>query len=413
MAWSNLPVDLLYYISSKLHVVDFLRFSVVCTSWNSTFANNAHKHIHFHPSPWLLLPSKKGEASDTLAFWDLTIKEEDIACHHHFSSLNGHIFGRRCISSKDGWLVTLDKKDLRPRIFNPLTKAEISFPSLFTIPDDKYHTIKPEYASDGSIELSYKEICRGLCTYTKYFCNVYFQKIVISSNDPHGTAIVIYGYDKLLALARPGDRAWVLGPQLLPYNTNDHDEFEDVCYHEEEQRFYAITRFSRVLAFDHNGQNVEMICQPIQDERPIQEYCMNYIFFLMGTLLKIEREINIFTRPVDERYAGKTIRISVLKLVQDVVATSSSFSQWTTIKDLGGFSLFVGCNQTFSLHHTTVPEIKPNCIYFCDHLDESSQDDVYHDAGFFDLQNDCFHYFFDYDSQPNWPPSIWFMPSIS
>ncbi|KAH0459070.1 hypothetical protein IEQ34_012469 [Dendrobium chrysotoxum] len=413
MAWSNLPVDLLYCISSQLPVVDFLRFSVVCTSWNSAFANNARIRIHFHPSPWLLLPNNTGEASDTLTFWDLTIKEEVIVCHHHFSSLSGHIFGRRCIGSKDGWLVTLDKKDLQPCIFNPLTKAEISLPSLFTIPEDKYHRMKPEYASDGSIELFYNEICPAFCTYAKDFRDVYFQKIVISSNDLLGTAIVIYGYNKLLALTRPGDQAWVLGPHLPPYHTNKHDEFEDVYYHEEEQKFYAITHFSRVLAFDHNGQNVEMICPPIQDHYTINSNCKKYIFFLMGTLLKIERDIIIIALPINERYAGKTIRISVLKLEQDVVASSSSFSQWTSIKDLGDFSLFVGCNQTFSLHHTTVPEIRPNCIYFSDHLDELSPNVVNHDAGFFDLHNGCFHYFSDSESQLNWPPSIWFMPSLS
>ncbi|KAH0458833.1 hypothetical protein IEQ34_011647 [Dendrobium chrysotoxum] len=343
MAWSNLPEDLLYCISSKLPVVDFLRFSVVCTSWNSAFANNARIRIHFHPSPWLLLPNNAGEASDTLTFWDLTIKEEVIACHHHFSSLSGHIFGRRCIGSKDGWLVTLDKKDLQPCIFNPLTKAKISLPSLFTIPEDKYHRMKPEYASDGSIELFYNEICPGVCTYAKYFRDVYFQKIVISSNDLLGTAIVIYGYDKLLALTRPGDQAWVLGPHLPPYHTNKHDEFEDVYYHEEEQKFYAITHFSRVLSFDYNGQNVEMICPPIQDHYTINFNCKKYIFFLIGTLLKIERDITITTLPGHERYAGKTIRISVLKLEQDVVASSSSFSQWTSIKDLGDFSLHSHC----------------------------------------------------------------------
>ncbi|KAH0465341.1 hypothetical protein IEQ34_005444 [Dendrobium chrysotoxum] len=420
MAWSDLPTDLLYSISSLLPIVDFLHFSVVCTSWNNAVANNVLLGIHCHPSPWLLLPNDAGEASDTLTFYDVAIKEEGgLDRHHHLSSLGYHIFGRRCIGSKDGWLVTLDKIDLQPRIFNPLTKAEICLPSLFTIPEEQCHRIKPEYALDGSIETFYNEIHPQFSTDAERFRDIYFRKIVISSNDLYGTAVVIYGYRKLLALAKPHDQAWALGPQLLSYHTNRLEVFEDVYYHKEEQRFYAITHFSMVLTFDLNGQNIEMICPPIQDPFTINSDCMNYIFLLLGSLLKVERETTFFDLPSHRRYipgdtmyTGKTIRISVLKLGPDVT-TSCSFSQWISVKDLEGFSIFIGCNQTFALHYKVAPGIRPNCVYFTDHWDEMSPEEADRDFGLFDLQNDCFQYFFDSDSQPNWPPSIWFMPSLS
>ncbi|KAH0465009.1 hypothetical protein IEQ34_005112 [Dendrobium chrysotoxum] len=65
-------------------------------------------------------------------------------------------------------------------------------------------------------------------------------------------------YRKVLVLAKPDDQTWALNPQLLSYHTNWLEVFEDVYYHKEEQQFYSITHFSMVLAFDLNGQNIEM-----------------------------------------------------------------------------------------------------------------------------------------------------------
>ncbi|KAH0464974.1 hypothetical protein IEQ34_005077 [Dendrobium chrysotoxum] len=282
MAWSDLPIDLLCCISSHLHVLDFLRFSAVCTSWNFGLANNALFRIKCRASPWLCLPSNVGEVSDTLTFCDLTMKKEegDIDCCLRFSSLGSHIFGRRCFGSKDGWLVTLDQIDLQHRLFNPLTKAEISLPSLFTIPEDQWHRIEPQYALDSHVEFYYDEKQPSFAADAKSFRDLYFQKIVISSNDPFGTAVIVYGLSKLLAMAKPCDHAWVLGPQLLPYHIDQSEEFEDVYFHEEEQLFYAITHFSAVLAFDLDGNNVKLVCQAIQDPLPTDSSCRNYIAFL-------------------------------------------------------------------------------------------------------------------------------------
>ncbi|PKU77143.1 Putative F-box protein [Dendrobium catenatum] len=423
MAWSDLPKDLLCSISSQLPIVDFIRFSVVCTSWNYVVANNIILGNGFHPSPWLLLPDEAGEASGTLTFYDIAIKEEGgLDRHHNLSSLGYHISGHRCIGSNDGWLVTLDKIDLQPRIFNPLTKAEICLPSLFTIPEEQCHSIMPEYASDGSFETFYNEIHPQFSTNAKSIHEIYFGKIVISSNDSHGTAIVIHGYRISLALTKPDDQAWELGPQMPYYDTNELEEFEDIFYHKEEQRFYAITHFSMVLAFDLKGQNIEVICPPIQDPLTINSDCKNYIFFLLGNLLKVEREITDLNLQNNRRHMrpgpgepwcnDKTSRISVLKLGPDVTS-SCSFSQWIPVEDLEGFSIFIGCNQTFALHHKVAPGIRPNCVYFNDQWDAMSPMKVAHDFGLYDLQNHCFEYFVYPDSQPKLSPSIWFMPSFT
>ncbi|KAH0465619.1 hypothetical protein IEQ34_005722 [Dendrobium chrysotoxum] len=409
MAWSDLPIDLLHRISSHLSIIDIVRLSVVCTSWNFTPANFALLGFQCRPSPWLLLSNDVGEASDTLTFRELTIEGQEavVSFHHRFSSISNHTYGRRCFGSKDGWLVTLDKTDLQPRLFNPVTKTEISLPSLFTL-------IEPKYAPDGSIRIFRNENFLNITIGD--LRDTYFHKIIVSSNDSSGTVVVIFGITKELALARSEDLTWVLGPQLSLYGMKDEEQFEDVCYHEENQLFYAITNFSMVLAFDLNGQNVELICpnMPNPCYRTRNFDCMYYIALLSGTLLRIERVLEIIP---DSQYNATTMAIFIFKFVPAAVtsssSSSSSYSQWIPVYDLGEYSFFVGLNQTFSLHHTAATGIKPNCIYFADHSSNMSQGYVDCDVGLFDLYNGRIQYILHPYPQTNWPPSVWFIPSFS
>ncbi|XP_020676829.1 uncharacterized protein LOC110095572 [Dendrobium catenatum] len=408
MAWSNLPIDLLCFISSHLTIVDLIRLSVVCTSWSFTLTNYALLGFQCCPSPWLLLSNDSEEASDILTFRELSIAREVavLSFHRCFSSIGSFTCGRRCFGSKDGWLVTLDKMDLQPRLFNPITKAEISLPSLSTL-------IEPQYALDGSIRIPYNQIFLDFST--DDLRDIYFHKIIVSSNDSSRTVVVIFGITKALALARPEDLTWVLGPQLSLYNIEDEEQFEDVYYHEENQRFYAITNFSMVLSFDLNGQNVELICpnmpNPYYHTRNVE--CMYYIAFLSGTLLKIERVVDI---TLHSHHYAKTMNISVFKfepaIISSTSSSSSSYSQWIPINELEKYSFFVGCNQTFSLNHTVATGIIPNCIYFADHSSNMFPCDADCDVGVCDVYNDRIQYILHPYSRTNWPPSLWFTPSL-
>ncbi|XP_020676803.1 uncharacterized protein LOC110095548 [Dendrobium catenatum] len=407
MAWSDLPIDLLCCISSHLSIVDLVRLSIVCTSWNFPLANYALIGFQCCPSPWFLLSNDDEEVSNTLTFHELTIEEEEVVVSYHrrFSSFGSHNYGRRCFGSNDGWLVTIDKIDLQPRLFNPVTKAEISLPSLFTL-------IEVQYSPDhGSVRILGNETFFDIMT--DNLRDIYFHKIIVSSNDSTGTVVVIYGIKKELALAKLEALTWVLGPQLSPYSQEDDEQFEDVYYHEENQIFYAITNCSMVLAFDLNGQNVELISPNIPNScyRTAHFDCMYYIAFLSGTLLRIERVIDITS---NNPYNARTMTFFVSKIAPAVVtSSSSSYSQWIPVNDLEEYSFFVGCNQTFSLHHKVATGIKPNCIYFADHSSNMFAGFVDCDVGLFDLYNDRFQYIIRPYSRTNWPPSIWFTPSLS
>ncbi|PKU75208.1 F-box protein SKIP23 [Dendrobium catenatum] len=407
MAWSDLPIDILRYISSNLSIVDLVRLSVVCTSWSFTLDNYALLGFQCRPSPWLLLSNDVGEAFEKITFHELTIEREEVVLSHYrrFSSIDFHSYGHRYFGSKDGWLVTLNKIDLKPHLFNPITKAEISLPSLFTL-------IESQYSPESSIRRSLNDTLFDFTT--DEFCNIYFHKIIISSIDSSRTIVVIFGIRKELALARSEDLTWVLGPKLSPYNTEDEEQFEDVYYHEENQRFYAITNFSMVLSFDLNGQNVELVCpnMPNPYYRTRNFDFMYYIAFLSGTFLRIERVIDI---ALDSHHNARTITISVFKFEPTVVtsSSSSSSSQWIPVNELGEYSLFVGCNQTFSLHRMVATGIKPNCIYFADRSSNMFPGYIDCDVGLFDLYNDRIQYILQPHSQSNWTISIWFTPSIS
>ncbi|XP_020676825.1 putative F-box protein At4g17565 [Dendrobium catenatum] len=406
MAWSDLPIDLLRRISSQLSIVELVRLSLVCTSWNFTPTNCALLRFQCRPSPWLLLSNDVNEASGTLTFRELTIEGEEaiISFQRRFSSITYNTYGRRCFGSKDGWLVTLDKIELQPRLFNPITKANILLPSL-------YDFIMPQFASDGFIRNSCNEILLDIMS--DDLRDIYFHKFIFSSNNASGTVVVIYGIKKALALARSEDLTWVLGPQLSFYSTKDDEQFEDVCYHEENERFYAITNFSMVLAFDLNGENVELICpnRPNNYYHTINFDYMYYIAFLSGTLIRIERVIDITH---NRHHNATTMAIFVFKFVPSVVtSSSSSYSQWIPINELGEYSIFVGCNQTFSLDHTVATGIKPNCIYFSDHWSNMLLGNVDCDVGLCDLHNDRIQYILHPNPRTNWPPSIWFTPSFS
>ncbi|KAH0464832.1 hypothetical protein IEQ34_004935 [Dendrobium chrysotoxum] len=115
---------------------------------------------------------------------------------------------------------------------------------------------------------------------------------------------------------------------------------------------------------------------------------------------------------VDEKYKQKTTSISVFKFVPAVDASACSSSQWISIRDLEGCSLFVGYNQTFSLHHTVAPGIRPNCICCTDHAEVITQDEVTRDAGLFDLHNECFHISLTLIHTLIGPLQSWFTPSL-
>ncbi|KAI0522429.1 hypothetical protein KFK09_004808 [Dendrobium nobile] len=328
MAWSDLPVDLLCCISSHLSIVDLVRLSIICTSWNFTLANYLLIGFQCLPSPWLLLSNDVREASDELTFHELTIEEEEVVVifRRRFSSIGSHTYGRRCVGSNNGWLVILDKIDLQPCLFNPVTKAEISLPSHFTL-------IELQYALDGSIRILGNETFFDIMT--DDLRDIYFHKIIVSSNDSSGTTVVIYGIKKELALAKSEALTWVLGPQLSPYSIEDEEQFEDVCYNEENKIFYAITDLSMVLAFGLNGQNVELISpnMPNSCYRTTNFDCMYYITFFSGTLLRIERVIDITP---NSPYNATTLTMFVFKFVPAVVkSSSSSYSQWIPVDDLG------------------------------------------------------------------------------
>ena len=94
------------------------------------------------------------------------------------------IRGRRCLDSPFGWLVVAAIDNSEIHLFNPLSRAPISFPT-FTHHNQSSHL--------------------------QHWCINQVLKVVISNNLPNCMVVVaIYSCYRMLALAKPGDHVWSL-----------------------------------------------------------------------------------------------------------------------------------------------------------------------------------------------------------
>ncbi|KAJ3675741.1 hypothetical protein LUZ60_004783 [Juncus effusus] len=119
--WSLLLPDLLRSISEKLiSLTDFLRFRAVCSHWRSA---SSSPPLHLPAQiPWLMLPFDPDPVgSFVVSFYDPVrskIVKLDLP----------EMMGQRVCGSSHGWLVL--EKVPEVCLFNPITRARISLPSL-------------------------------------------------------------------------------------------------------------------------------------------------------------------------------------------------------------------------------------------------------------------------------------------
>ncbi|XP_074286886.1 putative F-box protein At4g22660 isoform X2 [Silene latifolia] len=190
--WSTLPLDLLGNIAFKMDSFeDFIYFSAVCRSWNC--ASSSIKHLWRAPSlPWLLLAENtQGNPNCLRNIFNLNNNK-------HYSLNLPETFGARCWGSPYGW-IAMAKRDLTVQLFNPFTKANISFPSLQTLPH------LPIY-EPGSFDDSWYD-------YYDWVLMFFLQKLIVlkvpQSGGHHEFVIILLSPEyKGLSFAKCGDQAW-------------------------------------------------------------------------------------------------------------------------------------------------------------------------------------------------------------
>ncbi|KAK9742139.1 hypothetical protein RND81_03G151000 [Saponaria officinalis] len=197
--WSLLPDDIVADIALKSDSFeDFIQFSAVCQCWNRASSLIKHQWSAKSPVPWLLLAENTRENPNC-------VRKLFNISNNKFYQLNlPQTFGKRCWGSACGWVAMVDR-DHNVELFNPITKAQISFPSLESM-------YKCAAAMKGSMERCRVEDFEVKGKYFSWFMHIFLNKflvIKVSQGDHYRFVVMIlYHYNERLAFARHGDQTW-------------------------------------------------------------------------------------------------------------------------------------------------------------------------------------------------------------
>ncbi|CAL9211537.1 unnamed protein product [Musa hybrid cultivar] len=384
--WSKLSTDVLGLIHDKLSIPDCIRLKAACKSWNLAFKFKHHCPPKLE-SPWLMLP----DHNDTVA-WFFSIVDKKI---YKVPCPEPMIRRRICIGSCHGWLIIVDD-NCNMHLLNPLTGVQIPLPSVTTLPFVKIVRDSQERINKFMIG---EQQTNGDVVYMAYSVwrmrRFFFHKAVLSmapDADGNFTVVMIYSVWKRLAFARAGDEAWT--------SIQTPHGFHDVIHCND--KFYTASHGGTVMAWEPNGLAiVSMIVSSDIDEAYIG--CMMYLVESPdGNLMLIAR------------HAGEDPIISHTSLFL-VFALDEQDLRWKKVKSLHQQTLFLGSNQSMFLSAVDFPDLKHNCIYFTNNILEFCAYFQYadNDIGTFNMESKKIEPIDHVGRHLNWPPSVWFFPSLS
>ncbi|KAF9589058.1 hypothetical protein IFM89_018320 [Coptis chinensis] len=320
--WSEIPDDIIQLFVKKLSSLeDFISFSLVCNSWRSVATAESQSGLLIF-SPWLMLTKRNTNSDDGQGGSIRTIVSLSTRKLINIRLLETQ--GRRCWGSACGWLVTMGL-DLNIHLLNPLSRIQISLPSLCAFPPDQQHAFcKPEK-----------------------LCQVFVEKFALGAKPPlpNQTSVVmaIYGGYGRLAFATPGDEAWT------PVESSTFRTHEDIIFFN--GHFYVVTSCGYLRVCEIN-----MTIPRTTDIAPCPSNVKgSYKFYLMeisGILHLIVRNLH-----VNLHYFSVDFEVYKFDFCEKF---------WCDVLDLGDHALFVGNNNSFSISTSKYPEFKANCIYFTD-----------------------------------------------
>ncbi|PKA53196.1 putative F-box protein [Apostasia shenzhenica] len=408
--WDLLPGDLLRSVVSRLRADDFVRACSVSREWRLVLLKEPQLLSPAQEFPWLLLPSLRvGELPSSCSFLRIPDRRR-----FHLPYLP-EISGRRCVGSKDGWLVTLDLISLQPRILNPLTRAELPLPFLPTeAPGDE---VRIRRRPDGSIyEFWYTRFANHEGNPPSKFPDLYVKKIALSTV-PTGVTAVICGCVgiNIIALAKPGDDRWSAVP-----DTPLDDYFEDVVYREDDGRFYAVTGHASVLAFNVDGSMISIVA-PGRRLAAVGDIPSHdrYVVCSSGILLQVWRISRCFFLPCGA-HREMTVGFHVYKINPD---GENNRTCGVPLKDLGDQCLFLGgrCSSV-SVRAAGNLGLKKNCIFFTEdfpdtmfYAGKSEMATPFMNVGWYDFVEGklgCYYPLLLDHVSSDWPAPIWFWPSL-
>ncbi|EOY20594.1 Uncharacterized protein TCM_011972 [Theobroma cacao] len=350
-SWSNIIGDILRCIVDKIHSIqDRARMGVVCRSWHALLKD---EKIDF---PICLMLAAK-ENSDRRCF---NIDAKKIILELDLPEIRE----RRCWGTPFGWLVTLGL-DGEIRLFNPLSRASLSLPSMHTF--------------------------NHIACYTPEYSRLYLiDKVLLSSSptSPDAIIMIIWGFgmyaDKTLAFAKPDDQEWT---QIFC----DYALADVICFN---GNFFAACVEGRLFICEDLNRPSPKIVE-FAPPPTIHRGHKKYIVDLSGDLCMITRDVHRYELSYDNgrvEDANLTEGFEVFKL-------DLHTKNWEKILSLNGHSVFLGNCCTFSVLPTDHPSCKSNCIYFTDDDNRFYPEASASDIGIYNCNNKAVEYIEDDDDE--------------
>ncbi|KAJ4779875.1 F-box family protein [Rhynchospora pubera] len=356
--WSELPDDMIEYLTSFLPIQDYHRFSAVCRNWHMVAKQKRHSPAQ--QIPWLTL----GEMKDTKKrkFYNLS---ED---RHNYLDVP-ELCGTVLCGSSYGWLFTLDRK-LNFRLVNPLTGVCYDLP-------------RPPPYYEGHIEqemyIDPEELQRCLV----------FKAIL--DYDPRTrsdfTALILYGELNAQAFWRAGSTVWTAITDL-PYVPDDIAFYEGKFYIVQSP---CVDNYSAIYTFevgthpkatklelqvpcrgDPNYIVEDTVCDCTDtDCNCINKCTVNYLVDFGGKLHLVER----FLEMSDHRLTTEFV-LHELDLERN---------KYFTCQQINGHAMFLGASSPVVINPSCYHNCMKDAIYFTDFAHVFSESYGAEDLGIYDL----------------------------
>nr|GEW47625.1 hypothetical protein [Tanacetum cinerariifolium] len=367
--WSGMLPELLNMISHKYIVFyeDYLTFARVCKSWHSAAARGDYLNGPPSRSPSLLLAEKEDDGRE--------FRELFLLSNKSIRKIRlPEAYGKVCRSSC-GWLVTVGR-DRVAQLINPLSRETINLPKADTF--------------DTRLGLSK--------------CHEGPRKLLIVTNNPSSLklplVVVLWGSFNKMGFCRPGVNKWTT-----------------IGYH---NLIYDITYYNRqVYTIDNYYYNIRA-CD-VHGEDPTKLVCKSSLLSYLNDPKQVVRGVP-YIIGLDEG-ERKRLLVVLRQGMKDGYSTFETYktkrflifaydfkdTTWSSVKDLGKKTLFVGQSSTFWVEDTT-GVIKSNCIYFTDDFNflyNQSRNGGGRDMGIYHLSNGTIEPHFTGESRSSLTPPIW------
>ncbi|KAK9668704.1 hypothetical protein RND81_13G079700 [Saponaria officinalis] len=343
--WTALPLDVLGAIAMKLEAIeDFIYFSAVCRTWNNVSTLIKHQWRPA-PVPWLLLAGNTHENPGCVR------KVFSLDRNKCYQLRLPETFGTRCWGSTYGW-VAMVGSDFSCQLFNPLTKARISFPTLKTIVTNPWEDEQ----------------------YISWFLACYLFKVTVlkvSQNDHHEFVImVLYEDGKAAVFARHGDQSWTpvrIRESVMHARMVDVAAWNDyvfALYDDGEIWGWHVEKFHRLKLVKPRrySPTTSVIYATYKETGADSIYLVQSSSFGLLMVLRLRYKVdlrNLVDDVSDADYVYPTHYF-------EVYIHDPKEKRWVKIDDLGDMALFVGGNASMSVSVAHATSLQRSCIYFTD-----------------------------------------------